>query len=138
MRGEWAYYESLFSTEQCESIIERGAQRTRKLGNVGVDAERLDTEMRHAEVAFIKRIDREFEDVFQTIDYFVEEANEAWFGVRYHRHGARFLQFGVYKGGDETRKDYYKPHQDGSLISGNKADTTEAECDSAAVGSSRL
>lgn len=119
MRGEWAYYEALLSAEECQSIIDSAADKGLETGTVGGDS-RVDKEIRHGEVVFLQRTDPEFAQVFQALDYCVNEANDEWFGVQYNRHGARSLQFSVYRGDAEGGGHFYGFHQDASLVSGDK------------------
>lgn len=119
MRGEWAYYESLISEKDCDTIIELASRRMRKAGTVG-GGRSVDTTIRRGEVVFVQRKDPEFAGLFQTIDYCVDEANDEWFGVRYNRQGARFLQFGIYHGDREGGGGFYNPHVDVFLVNGDK------------------
>ncbi|MGR3913832.1 MAG: 2OG-Fe(II) oxygenase [Gammaproteobacteria bacterium] len=120
MRGEWAFYEALLSAEECRAIIDAGCRHAPKTGTVGGerDSESVNTKIRHGEVAFLSRTDPQFMQVFQTIDYCVNEANDEWFGVRYNRQGARTLQFSIYRGDAEGGGHFYHPHQDTTLVSG--------------------
>ena len=120
MRGEWAYYDSLLSPEECQGIID-GACRSRPLlGTVGGDDADVNKVIRHGEVIFLQRNDPEFSQVFRVLDYCVDEANDEWFGVSYNRHGARSLQFSIYRADAEGGGHYYHPHQDTSLVSGDR------------------
>ena len=118
MRREWACFERVFSPEECAGIVQLGLGLERKLGTVGLHRSSVNRNIRHSEVAFIKRNDLQFVETYAVLDYLVEEANEEWFGVRYFRHGARQLQFTVYDG-DGDDQGFYGPHEDGGLTSGN-------------------
>ena len=120
MRGEWAYYDSLLSAGECQAIIDGACRRRPELGTVGIDGNEVDKEMRHGEVIFLQRRDPEFHQVFQMLDYCVDEANDEWFGVSYNRHGARSLQFSIYRADAEGGGHYYNAHQDASLVSGDR------------------
>ena len=119
MRGEWAYYDSLLSAAECQAIVDGACRRTAQLGTVGLDGSEVNKGIRHGEVIFLQRTDPEFRQVFQTLDYCVDEANDQWFGVSYNRHGARSLQFSIYRADAEGGAHYYNAHQDTSLVSGD-------------------
>ena len=118
MRREWTYFDSAFSPDECESIIEAGMARTRSPGKVGPHYQ-LDSRYRQSEVAFIQRSDPDFAQVFEKLDDRVEEANDEFFGVRYNRR-VRSLQFSVYQSDSEGRQDYYRAHSDTPLLSAGR------------------
>ena len=120
MRGEWAYYDSLLSAQECQAIIDSACRRSPELGTVGLTSSEINKEIRHGEVIFLQRSDPEFHQVFQVLDYCVDEANDEWFGVNYNRHGARSLQFSIYRADAEGGGHYYDAHQDASLVSGDR------------------
>ncbi len=119
MRGEWAYYDSLFSTPECQAIIDGACRRTVQFGTVGLHESEVNKGIRHGEVIFLERTDPEFHQVFQALDYCVDEANDQWFGVSYNRRGARSLQFSIYRADAVGGGHYYNAHQDASLVSGD-------------------
>ncbi len=119
MRGEWAYYDSLLSAEECQRIIDVASQREATAGTVGLDGTTVDPGIRHGEVVFLQRREPEFDPLFKLIDYCVDEANDEWFGVNYNPQGARALQFSVYRADAKGGGHYYNPHQDSLLISGD-------------------
>ncbi len=119
MRGEWAYYDSLLSAEECQAIIDGACRRRPEAGTVGDDTE-VRKNIRHGEVIFLQRSDPEWVQVFQTLDHCVDEANDEWFGVSYNRYGARSLQFGIYRADAEGGGHYYNAHQDTLLVSGDR------------------
>ena len=120
MRGEWAYYDSLLSAAECQDIIDRASRRKPLLGTVGIEGSKVDRQMRHGEVVFLRRRDPEFDEVFRTLDWCVDEANDEWFGVDYNRRGARSVQFSIYRADAEGGGHYYDTHQDTSLVSGDR------------------
>lgn len=120
MRGEWAYYESLFGPAECRAIVDCATRRAPEAGTVGLADNQVNTEIRHGEVIFLQRTDPEFHQVFLMLDYCVDEANDEWFGVDYNRQGARSLQFGIYRADAEGGGHYYHPHQDASLVTGDR------------------
>ncbi|CAJ2377475.1 MAG: 2OG-Fe(II) oxygenase [Gammaproteobacteria bacterium] len=120
MRGEWAFYESLLSEQECRDIIAAGTRFAPQTGTVGGeygDGSDVEKTIRHGEVVFLQRTDPQFAQVFHTLDYCVNEANDQWFGVRYNPQGARSLQFSIYRGDAEGGGHFYNTHQDTSLIS---------------------
>lgn len=122
MRGEWAYYEGLFSAQECDAIVaaaRRFQPQTGTIGGEGGDGSNVNREIRHGEVVFLQRTDPQFAQVFHTLDYCVDEANDQWFGVRYNRQGARQLQFSIYRGDADGGGHFYNAHQDTSLLSGD-------------------
>ena len=120
MRGEWAYYESLLSAAECRAIVDCASRRSPETGTVGLGKAEVNKGIRHGEVIFLSRSDPEFHQVFQMLDFCVDEANDEWFGVSYNRHGARSLQFSIYRAEAEGSGHYYNPHQDTSLVSGDR------------------
>lgn len=121
MRGEWAYYETLLGAEECRSIVEIACGRQPEAGTVGFGAANaVNRDIRHGAVVFLQRTDPEFHQVFQLLDYCVDEANDEWFDVDYNRQGARSLQFSIYRADAEGGGHYYRPHQDAVLVAGEK------------------
>ena len=123
MRGEWAYYDSLLSAEECQAIIDSACRHPPARGTVGLedkDEGNVDQGIRHGEVIFLERTDPEYHQVFGALDYCVDEANDEWFGVAYNRHGARSLQFSIYRANAEGGGHYYHAHQDVALVSGDR------------------
>ncbi len=121
MRGEWAYYETLLSAEECRAIVEAGLRRKPEAGTVGLDAGyAVNRDIRHGEVVFLQRFDPEFQHIFRLLDYCVDEANDEWFGIDYNRQGARVLQFSIYRADADGGGHYYRPHQDAGLVAGDR------------------
>ena len=120
MRGEWAYYDSLLSAEECQTIIDGACRRNPSLGTVGEDDSDVKKAIRYGEVVFLQRNDPEWFSVFQMLDFCVDEANDEWFGVNYNRFGARSMQFSIYRADAEEGGHYYHAHQDTSLVSGDR------------------
>ncbi len=119
MFSEWAYYESFFSAEECDSILEKAKSLPLSEGTVTEEL-KVNHKIRRSEVSFINRRNSDFASVFSQLDYCVNEANDKWFGVDYNPTGAHYMQFTVYRGGQEGGENqFYGSHQDTGLVSKN-------------------
>ncbi|MCY4504602.1 MAG: 2OG-Fe(II) oxygenase [Hyphomicrobiales bacterium] len=118
MRSEWAYYESFLDAAACQEIVDAALKYPIEKGTVTSDS-KLKKEVRHSDVIFLQRTDPVFSNVFATLDYCVDQANDEWFGVDYNRFGTRAVQFTIYRGAEAGEKgQHYNMHQDSTLISG--------------------
>ena len=120
MRGEWAYYDSLLSADECQKIVDAASRNAPTPGTVGIENSSVEQGIRHGEVVFLDRSNTEFTPVFDLLDWCVSEANDEWFGVDYNPQGARSLQFSIYQADAEGGGHYYHPHQDSTLVSGDR------------------
>ena len=101
-----AYYESFFSAEECDSILEKAKSLPLSEGTVTEEL-KVNHKIRRSEVSFINRRNSDFASVFSQLDYCVNEANDKWFGVDYNPTGAHYMQFTVYRGGQEGGENQF-------------------------------
>ena len=53
MNGEWAYFKSRFTKEQCDFILEEGLKLPSKKASMGASNEIFDDDYRRSEIRFI-------------------------------------------------------------------------------------
>lgn len=121
MRSEWAYYEAKIPAAECQAIIDKVLVKELETGTIGhTTTTTVNREIRDSEIAWLDRVDPEFQDIFRVLDYCVDEANDEFFGIDYNRQGARSLQFTVYRAGGREGNHFYDVHQDTPLFSGER------------------
>ena len=60
MKGEWAYYKSVFTPEACEQILKDGLKLPVKDASLGVVGENTNNDYRRSKVRFIQKDDPNF------------------------------------------------------------------------------
>lgn len=113
MKGEWAYYQSRFTKEQCDFIINEGLKLPGQKANLGVNGEGVNEDYRKSTVHFIRRSDTQFDWLFKEMWNMALESNDMWFG--FHISKLDFIQLAEY---DSTYEGEYKKHHDVFWING--------------------
>lgn len=109
MNGEWCYFKSRFSKEDCDKILKLGLQIEPKEASLGVAGlnENQNTDYRRSKVRFIQSDNTDFQFVFDEIWKMGITANRQWFN--FHITNLSFLQLAEY---DESYQGEYKKHED--------------------------
>ncbi len=110
MRGEWCYFKSHFTPEQCDKILEDGLQlpaQDAKLGVAGM-SEHEPGDYRKSKIRFIQQANHpQFQWLFDELWLMGMQANRDWFN--FHITNLSFIQLAEY---DESYSGEYKKHHD--------------------------
>lgn len=104
MQGQWCFFRSFFSPEQCEIIIRTGLTLAPRPGTAG-GKDRPD--IRRSEVRFLEEKNSSFKWIFDMLWTAARQANHDYFGFDINHLG--YLQLAEYKAENEGE---YKRHQD--------------------------
>ena len=107
MKGEWAYYKSVFTPEACEQILKDGLKLPVKDASLGVVGENTNNDYRRSKVRFIQKDDPNFVWLFDALWKMAIESNDLWFG--FHISKIDYIQLAEY---DESYQGEYKKHHD--------------------------
>lgn len=107
MKGEWCFYNSYFTKQQCEWIISEGLKLPGQKANLGVNGEGNNEGYRKSNVHFIQRQHKQFEWLFDAMWKIALECNDQWFG--FHLSKLDFIQLAEY---DSEYEGEYKKHHD--------------------------
>lgn len=109
MKGEWCYFKSYFTKEECEKIIGDASKLPSQDAVVGVNGINtgLDTSIRKSKVRFISDKDPNFTWLFDKMWKTAIEANKDFFDI--HISKLEFIQFAEY---DSSYEGEYKEHHD--------------------------
>ena len=108
MIGEWCYFESYFSKQQCEDLLKKTEPMLAAPAHIGVDgAGRTNEEARRSDIKFLHEKDPRFTSVFDTLWKLAIAANDEFFNFHLSKLG--FIQLAEYKA--ENRGEY-KEHRD--------------------------
>jgi PKHD-type hydroxylase len=106
MKGEWCYYKSFFTHEECELILSQCKQLIPKKGSLG-RYNTYDSNIRKSQIAFFDKDMKEFKWVFDKLWNLVEEGNKIWFDVDINNfHNIQFSEYCASYNGE------YKKHHD--------------------------
>lgn len=105
MIGEWCYFKSYFSPNDCSSILERSKNLDFQESTLGEDALTLNYGYRKSKVAWI--YSDLFSDVYETLWKLERIANKDWFG--FHVDNLEYVQLAQYDG---NNRGEYKKHND--------------------------
>jgi PKHD-type hydroxylase len=108
MNGEWCYFKSYFSKQQCEDIINLGLTIPSQQAHVGVNGvEGVDPQARRSPIRFINNGDWRFQHVFDELWKTAIQANKDFFNI--HISKLDFIQLAEY---DAAELGEYKEHHD--------------------------
>lgn len=108
MKGEWCYFKSYISKEDCEDIIEMGKLLPWQQARLGTGDESFEeSQVRRSRVSFIDAGDWRFSKVFDILWKTQLEANRDFFN--FHVTRLNFIQFAEY---DSSYEGEYKEHHD--------------------------
>ena len=108
MKGEWCYFKSYFSKEQCNDILKRAMEIPSQQSIVGMDEyARTDEDYRRSRIRFVQNTDWRFQDVFDALWKTAISANNDFFDIHITR--LNFIQIAEY---DSSYRGEYKEHHD--------------------------
>lgn len=109
MRGEWAYYKSYFTPEQCNQILEDGLKLPVRDATLGVSTSNLSVnkDYRRSQVRFIQKTNTDFTWLFDAMWKMAIESNDMWFD--FHISKMDYIQLAEY---DSNYQGEYKDHHD--------------------------
>jgi PKHD-type hydroxylase len=115
MRGEWCYFKSYFTPEQCQRIVDvalsRPAQEAKIGTNEGIQA---DNEFRRSNIRFVNKGDLELDYMFDELWRLAIRANQDWFD--FHISKLDYFQIAEY---DSAVSGEYKMHHDIFYMNGD-------------------
>lgn len=108
MRGEWCYFKSYFTKQQCDKMVETIQKRPHKDAQIGVNGTiATDSSFRKSKIRFVNKGDSELGYMFDELWKNAIVANNDWFN--FHISKLDYLQFAEY---DSANKGQYKTHHD--------------------------
>jgi PKHD-type hydroxylase len=113
MKGEWCYFKSYFSADECNSILEKSKDLSFKEATLGENGDTENSGHRRSRVAWI--LPDLFPELYDTLWKLEREANKDWFG--FHVDSLEYIQIAEYDG---NIKGEYKKHQDVFYINGSE------------------
>lgn len=107
MKGEWCYFKSYFSQQDCDNIVSLAETVPEENAKVGVSGELVDSSYRKSKIRFIQKTDQRFNFVFDAIWKMAIQANDEFFS--FHLSKLDYLQYTEY---DSLYQGEYKKHHD--------------------------
>lgn len=115
MRGEWCYFKSYFTPEQCQYLIDKAVARPPSEAQIGTaDGVKADDSFRRSSIWFVNRGDTELDFLFDDLWRLAIRANQDWFDV--HISKIDYYQIAEYDG---ERRGEYKTHHDIFYMNGD-------------------
>ena len=111
MKGNWCYWKSHFSADQCDQMIQEAQQVPAVAAGVS-NMNSVDQNIRRSQIRWIQRAGY-WESIFSEMEKLTKRSNDDWFDVRYNQLPP--LQFSEY---DAAYQGEYKSHQDVFITSG--------------------
>lgn len=105
--GDWCYFGSYLSKEDCEEIIAQAKLLPSQDAVVGLGEDAHLTEYRKSKIAFIQAGDWKFQKLFDTLWKTQIQANVDFFNIHVNR--LEYVQFAEY---DSSNEGEYKEHVD--------------------------
>ena len=108
MKGEWCYFKSRFTPEQCNKIIQDAALLPQQDGHIGTDSGvKADLKYRRSKVKFIHNNDWNYRWFYDELWKMAIQANYDFFDVHISR--LQFVQLAEYSALDQGE---YRDHHD--------------------------
>ena len=107
MKGEWCYFENIFTPEECQHIINEGLQLPNKQATLGVEGSLTDNEFRSSIVRFFEPTNPTYHFIHDKLWKYAITANHDWFKFNINR--LPYIQLAEY---DESYKGHYRRHID--------------------------
>lgn len=108
MKGEWCYFKSYFSKQDCEKIIKDSSIIPYQDALIGTNSSpSINFETRRSKIKFINSEDWRFSNLFTDLWKMALRANNDFFNI--HLSKLDFVQFAEY---DSSYKGEYKAHHD--------------------------
>ena len=115
MRGEWCYFKSYFTPEQCIHIVDTALSRPAEDAKIGTnDGIRPDNEFRRSNIRFFSQGDADLAYMFDELWKLAVWANKDWFDV--HISKLDYFQVAEY---DSAVAGEYKTHHDIFYMNGD-------------------
>jgi len=115
MKGEWCYFKSYFTPEQCARIVSIAKSREPSEAQIGTDAGiKADDSFRRSSIWFVNKGDTELDYMFDELWRLAIWANRDWFDV--HISKIDYYQIAEYDG---ERQGEYKTHHDIFYMNGD-------------------
>lgn len=114
MNGEWAYYKSHFTPEECQKILDDSASLPVQRANMGVNGEVRQEEYRRSDIKFIQKGDERFTWLYDKLWKMLIEVNDQWFN--FHISKVDYVQLAQYS---EKELGEYKKHHDVFWMNGD-------------------
>jgi len=106
MNGEWCYFDSVFSKQECEDILKSTESVIGQKAALGVEGTVRDEETRRSTIKFLHNKDSRFQHIFDKLWKLAIEANDDFF--RFHITRLDYLQLAEYTA--EERGEYKNHH----------------------------
>lgn len=106
MNGEWCYFKSRLTKDQCQFILEEGLKIAPSKASMGQDGNVLDDQYRRSDIRFIYQ-EPKFQFLFDDIWKMAIQANNDWFN--FHITKLSFVQLAEYSA---EQSGEYKRHHD--------------------------
>jgi PKHD-type hydroxylase len=107
MRGEWCYFKSHFTPDECNTILQIGLTLPEQDATIGVEGAIVDKDVRKSKIRFIQKNDIRFEWLFDRLWKMAVQANDEWFNFNVSK--ITYLQLAEY---DSSYLGEYKIHKD--------------------------
>ena len=115
MKGEWCYFKSYISPQDCERIIETILKRPAEEAKIGTnDGIQADNSFRRSNIRFVTRSDADLNYLFDELWKLAIWANRDWFDV--HISKLDYFQVAEY---DSANTGEYKTHHDIFYMNGD-------------------
>lgn len=116
MKGEWCFFKSYFSKDDCQKIISDTQSIPFQDGTVGVadGGQHVNDKYRRSKIKFLDHKDKKFSYLFDALWKTALQANDEFF--RFNISRLNFVQFAEY---DASYKGEYKPHHDVFWLNGD-------------------
>lgn len=107
MKGEWGYYKSRYTKEQCDFIVNVAKSRPANDAQMGVDGTSQNNQYRKSKVRWVYPGDHKLDFLFGDIWKMALETNNNYFDFQLSK--IDYLQIAEYDG---DQRGEYKKHQD--------------------------
>lgn len=114
MNGEWAYYKSHFTPEECQKILDDSASLPSQRANMGVNGEVKQEQYRRSDIKFIQKSDERFTWLYDRLWKMLIEVNDQWFNFQVSK--VDYIQLAEYSDKDQGE---YKKHHDVFWMNGD-------------------
>jgi PKHD-type hydroxylase len=115
MRGEWCFFKSIFTPDECDLILREGMKIPSQRAVMGPDTPIKDESYRRSDIRFIRKTENpNLEFLFDKAWKLAIEANNDWFN--FHITKLDYMQLAEYSSEEQGE---YKTHQDVFWMNGD-------------------
>lgn len=107
MKGEWCYFQNVFTPDECDYIIQEGLKIPGNKAKLGVEGSLTDTNYRNSDIRFFQHTDPQFKFIFDRLWQNAIVANREWFQFNINK--LDYIQMAEY---DSSYKGFYSRHHD--------------------------